>query len=233
MRRALVLLLAVPCGITSAPDTSKQTEAAKPSGQSPLPDIRSVSQRTVFRKSDTQGPSGYYLPPWKEVKLDLIGFDEKPETGRNVTVVPLGVSVAPIQLKILKTRRVQDPCDNKLPGYWEVELEQITQKEFFEFEPAHVRKEIAFDACVIYPAVESARSLSPQQLTKEMLPEGISVNTVTAAIDLTNDQEPDLLIAYYCCDDTTRPREECDYTCGKEFKRTAGGWKLMDEHGPC
>ncbi len=69
-----------------------------------------------------------------------------------------------------------------------------------------------------------------------MLPKGISLSTVTAAIDLTNDLQPDLLVVRYCCNDATRPADDPDYDCyhcGKAFRKSKTGWKLVDTSAPC
>jgi hypothetical protein len=251
----LVLLLAVlvvSCGTNSTQNSPPETKVAPPSPtasaapantppqdskQYALPDVQSFLQDTVWRESDNAGDDGD-LPPWKKVSLDA-RFDEKPKVDGKVTVVPLQVTIAPVELKILKVTEEEKPCQKKPRSRWAVELEPITQKEFFEIKAISGRREeYPFDACVIYPAVEFARQLKPPQLTKEMIPEGVSLNTVTAAIDLTNDQQPDLLIAYYCCRDTTKMADsddsaDCDYTCGKLFKRTKDGWKLVEEQQPC
>ena len=252
MRRSLVLLLAVlavSCGKAPAPNAAGETEAARPaSAASPapagsppapakqyaLPDVRNVTQETVWRSSDNKGKDGEELPPWKEVKID-VRLNEKPQAGEKITVVPLDVDIAPADFKILKLTQENKSCDEKRPvPVWLLGLEPITAGPFFEAKaPAGRREETPFDVCVIHPAVEFSRQLRRGQFTGEMLPEGIHPDTVTAAIDLTNDGRPDVLVASYCCKDTAKPAGECDYTCGKEFKRTASGWKLMDEHGPC
>lgn len=253
MRRTLALLLAVlvvscdkapPPGAAKPADAAKTSDAAATPGatstppassrQYPLPDVQNVTQATVFRSSDNKDKDGDDLPPWKKVEID-VRLDQRPKVGEKITIVPLDVDIAPSDLRILKVTQENKSCDEKiLVPWWALGLEPITGGPFFEVTaPADRREETPFDVCVIHPAVEFARQLRREQLTKEMLPEGIHPDTVTAAIDLTNDQRPDLLVAAYCCKDTARPARECDYTCGKEFKRTASGWKLMDEHGPC
>ncbi|HEX8846482.1 MAG TPA: hypothetical protein VF791_17675 [Pyrinomonadaceae bacterium] len=248
MRRALILLLAVlvgACGTNTPSNQPKQvTEVANASPaptlrptptskQFPLPEVKNVTQEMVWRESDNKGDDGD-LPPWKKINIDA-RLNEKPEVGEKVTVVPLDVEISPFDLKILKLTEENKSCDQKkhVP-WWLVELEEITRKEFFEIKAiAGRREEYPFDVCVIHPAVEFARQLKKEQLTKKMIPAGISINTVTAAIDLTNDQEPDVLVVLYCCRDTTKEARDCDYTCGKIFKKTRNGWKLIEEHQPC
>jgi hypothetical protein len=86
---------------------------------------------------------------------------------------------------------------------------------------------------VIYPAVELAYAVPKDQLKQEMLPPDIFANTVTAAIDLTNDGQPDALIASFCCREPAKQFPECDYTCGKIYLKVKGRWKLVDESSPC
>lgn len=66
-----------------------------------------------------------------------------------------------------------------------------------------------------------------------MLPKGVAMNTVIGAIDLTSDGIPDVLIVKYCCDNPKKAAEECDYTCGKTFKKIRNIWKLIDTSAPC
>lgn len=200
----------------------------------PLPDVQSIVQVDVWRESDRKDSDGFALPPWSAVNLNHVGFDKKPAVGERVTVVPLGVDIGPISLKILKVTEREDPCNESLPRYWEVELEKITRREFFEAKATRNRREdVPFDVCIIYPSVTFARQLKKERLTRGMIPRGVTPGTVTAAIDLTNDNKPDVLIAYYCCDDSRKPPEACDYTCGKIFKKVNRGWKLVEKLAPC
>ena len=200
----------------------------------PMPSIRSVDTVSVWRTSDKKDQNGNYLPPWKEVKVGDVFLKEKPATGSKVTIIPLVEGIAPFDLKISTAKKEKFGCDEGEPYAWAVELELIPQhREFFEIPPlANRRDDVPFDVCVIYPAVVMARRLKKEQLRSSMLPKNISINTVTAAIDLTDDKTPDVLIAEYCCDDASRSGD-CDYTCGKTFKKVRGIWKLIDKFAPC
>ena len=70
---------------------------------------------------------------------------------------------------LLKATERDPTCDERLPHYWEVFLEKITQ----------------LDVCIIYPAVEFARQLKKELLTKDIVPSKVTPNTITGAIDLT------------------------------------------------
>ena len=244
--RNVTILLAIAFIVSckpSVPSTSQKNELTTPSPQPTeiqqtpkifsLPKVESIAQIDVWRESNVKDKHGFDLPPYNKVNLNHPGFGQKPTVGEKVTVVPLEVNVAPIKLKILKVTE-REGCDKSSPRDWEIELESITQQEFFEVSAIPNRRADApFDVCLIYPAVEFARQIKKEQLTKEVIPDGVTIKTVTAAIDLTSDQKPDILIAQYCCGDSTKPREECELTCGKYFKKVNDKWELIKESGPC
>lgn len=197
-----------------------------------MPKIERIEKAMVWRISENQDKNGSYLPPWTEVKVSTF-FETKPIADSKVTVIPLEVNIAPFDWQIAKSEKKEFGCDDAKPYAWEVELKPFTQQEFFSIAPLPNRaQEYPFDVVVLYPAVEFARQLKKEQLTEQMLPKGTSLNAVKAAIDVTNDQKPDVLMLEYCCHDATIA-EECDYTCGKTFKQVNGKWKLIDEYSPC
>ena len=188
----------------------------------------------VWRISDNKGQNGDSLPPWKEVQItNVFGFKKRPSVGDKVTVIPLNVSIAPIDLRIIETKKgTCGELDSTV--WWEVQLEPIKQKEFFEISSmAKRREEVPFDVAVIYPAVNFARQVKSNKLSKEVLPQGVAINTVKGAVDLTEDGIPDVLLVEYCCGSPNKAAEECDYTCGRTFKKVRGKWKLVDTSGPC
>jgi hypothetical protein len=129
--------------------------------------------------------------------------------------------------------RKENACDESLPRAWEVELEPLTQKQVFDApSPRERNPAYPFDVVVIYPAVKIAHEMRKDQLNREMLPRGVSINTVKAAIDLNDDRKPDVVVVEYCCLQTQQP-PECDYTCGKTFKKVKNIWKLFDSYAPC
>ena len=75
------------------------------------------------------------------------------------------------------------------------------------------------------------------RLDRQSLPPGVSAPTIVAAIDVTGDGKPDLLETSYCCDrEQHRSRasvKDCDYTCGKAFRKVAGRWRLIEQFSPC
>ena len=200
-----------------------------------MPQIQTVGEGLVWRRSDNKGAHGNFLPPWKEVQItNVFGFKDRPLVGEKVTVIPLDVNIPTLELKIVKAEKKANACEARLPAFWEVELEVIKEKTFSDFAPATDRSaEYPFDVCVIYPAVKFVNPIKRRNLSRSMLPNGIALSTVKAAIDVTNDGRPDVLLVDYCCGNPNKPSADCDYTCGKTFKKTGNVWKLIDTSTPC
>ena len=200
-----------------------------------MPQIQTVGEGSVWRRSDNKGQHGNFLPPWKEIQItNLFGFKERPLVGEKITVIPLDVNIPPLELKIVKADKKANACEDGLPAAWEVELQVVREKSFSDAEPAPNRSaEYPFDVCLIYPAVKFVNPIKRENLSSSMLPNGIALSTVKAAIDLTNDGKPDVLIVDYCCGNPNKPAADCDYTCGKTFKKTGNAWKLIDTSSPC
>jgi hypothetical protein len=226
MRIQIILLLALlACGVG-------QAQVRNPV---PIPNIQTIGEGVVWRISENKDEHGSFLPPWKEIRItNIFEFKRRPAIGNKVTVIPLAVDIPPLDLRILKAEEKENACDESMPDWWEVELEPIKLKEFFEIAPILNRAaEYPFDVAIIYPAVKVARQMKKDQLTRAMLPKGVSINTVKAAIDLTGDRKPEVVIVEYCCGRMKKPADECDYTCGKTFKRLRNAWKLVDTSAPC
>jgi hypothetical protein len=164
----------------------------------------------------------------------IFDFKKRPITGGAVTVIPLGFDISPLTLRIVKAKKTKDPCDEHLPPQWEIALEPIRQQEFFEVSPPSDRSaEFPFDVVVLYPAVKAARLLKNDQLDLKTLPRGVVLKIVKAAIDLDEDNQPDVVLTEYCCLDQTQPLNECEYHCGKTYKKVRNIWKLVDSSSPC
>ena len=200
-----------------------------------IPRTQTIGEGVIWRISDNKDGHGYSLPPWKEVQItNVFGFKKRPTVGEKVTVIPLDVNIAPIELRIIETKRRARCGELDAPVWWEVELEPVKQKDFFEISSTPQRREeFPFDVSVIYPAVKFARQVKRHKLTKGMFPQGIAINTVKGAIDLSNDGIPDVLLVEHCCGSPKKAAGECDYTCGKTFKKVRGTWKLVDTSAPC
>jgi hypothetical protein len=200
-----------------------------------MPEIQTIGEGVVWRISENRGEHGSVLPPWREVRVtNIFEFKRRPAAGEKVTIIPLEADLPPLDLRIIKAEKKENTCDERLPGWWEVELEPIKLRGFFEVTPAPNRAaEYPFDVAVIYPAVKVARQMKRAQLTGGTIPKGVSISTVKAAIDLTDDRKPDVVIVEYCCGDPKKPAGECDYTCGKIFMKQRNAWKLVRTSAPC
>jgi len=203
-----------------------------------MPNIQTIGEGVIWRVSDNRNQQGNTLLPWKEIQVtNVFGFKQRPKIGDRVTVIPLDVDFAPLDLTILRTGRGTDCDGDEAKGadvWWTIDLEPIKQKKYFEYSALPKRREeVPFDVAVIYPAVKFARQIRRIGLNKSMLPSGVSLDTVEAAIDLTNDGIPDVLIVKYCCGQPKKSAEECDYTCGKTFKKVRKRWKQVDTSAPC
>jgi len=225
MRIQIILMLAV-----FACDVGRAQEKRRTS----MPQIQTIGEGVVWRISDTKNEHGMYLPPWKEITItNLFGFKRMPVIGDKVTIVLLGSDISPLNLRIIKAEKKKDACTGGLPAWWEVEIEPIKLRKLFDIEPMPNRSaEYPFDVVVLYPAVKVARQIGKGQLTRSMLPRGVFINTVKAAIDFTDDRTPDVVVIDYCCGDT-RKADACDYTCGRTFKKVRHSWKLIDTSAPC
>jgi hypothetical protein len=223
MRIYMVLMLTFLTGNTGQAQMKKQ-----------ISDIQTIGEGTVWRISNKKDSHDRFLPPWTEIQIiNVFEFKRRPAIGEKATVIPLGVDITPLSLRITKAEK-KDGCDERIHGWWAVELEPITLKEFFDIEPLPNRgAETPFDVAIIYPAVKVARQIRDGELMKVMLPKGVPINTVKAAIDLTDDGKPDVVIVKYCCDDASKPASVCDYTCGKTFTKVRNTWKLIDTSAPC
>lgn len=189
-----------------------------------LPDVKDFATVDVFRKSNYEAEIGIWL-------------DNEPKIGDKVTVIPLQVKLEPFQLAIVKTEKKEEPCTGeKKEFYWNTELEKVTDKEILDISPIKDRAdEFPFDVAIIYPSVEFVSNIESSKLSKAMIPNGVSINTVKAAIDLDNDGKPDLIEAVYCCSNPTETfnaENDC-YTCQKTFKKINNNWKQINFEQPC
>lgn len=231
MKTTATMTLLIIALLTSLFGNSGWAQAKKPV---PMPQVQTVGEGLVWRTSDNKGEHGNFLPPWKEVQIkNVSGFDKKPVVGEKVTVISLDVDIAPFELSIVKTEK-RAGCGEQSAASWEVDLEPVKQKIFFDTAPGPNRsEEYPFDVCIIYPAVRLANQLKRESLSNNLLPKAIMMKTVKAAIDLTNDGKPDVLVVDYCCGDPGKSAEDCDYTCSKTFKKVRNTWKLINTSSPC
>jgi len=201
----------------------------------PMPKVETIGEGVVWRVSDNKDLHGNAVPPWKEVQVrNVFGFKRAPNIGEKVTIIPLDAHAGVIHLSIRKTQKRTQCDDSDGETWWELDLEPVSQKEYFEISSMPNRRdEVPFDVAIIYPAVKRARQLRRNELKQTMLPLRIALNTVKGAIDLTNDGIPDVMLVEYCCGQPKKPATHCDLTCGKTFRKVRDTWKLIDTSGPC
>ncbi|MGI8669550.1 MAG: hypothetical protein ACR2J3_06815 [Aridibacter sp.] len=201
-----------------------------------MPEIKEFGVFFFMRTSNTTDSSGIYQPPFKYGELVNIFFNYQPKKNEEITAIPIQADFEPINLKIESVKKSNFlDCNAEPPAYaWEVEFEKITDKRFLEFDSIKDRNaEYPFDFFVIYPKVKFAKRIKTKDLTKNMIPKGVYLNTVTGAVDLTNDGKPDLLEASYCCNNSKMSYETCDYTCGATYKKTKNRWKVVKYNSSC
>ncbi len=230
MRLAIILLLAsllLSCG--GSPNSNNSATNTNSSTAAPA-DIKVITQGTILRDADQQDPETGGKPPWKAIRVVDLFFDKEPKVGETVTVIPLEVSIAPLQLKIMEVEKIEV---EELPTTWQVTLANIDSPEIMQIKAvAERREDQPFAVCVLYPAVNGTQALKPQTLAANSLPDKVALKTVTAAIDLNNDQKPDIVMTDYCCDDESKPGTDCDYSCSKTFLKEKEQWKLVGKSNP-
>jgi hypothetical protein len=214
-----------------------------PKTQIPFPVIKNFGVYGVLRNSDNVNQHGQQLPPYKEVKIYSIYWKDKPKLNEKVTVIPLNFDFEPFELSIANvtktTNEYTESCgNNDKEVFWKVELEKLTQRQFFEMKSIDEKRaeEYPFDVFVIYPAVKFARQLKQTELTKQTIPNDSSVSEVSAAVDLTNDGTPDLIEIRYCCSGRNMSPDDpnCDYSdCGELWKKFGNSWKKIHSWSPC
>ena len=205
------------------------TSWAQTKRPTPIPLVQTIGVGIVWRESADQ------RPPWKQITItNIFGFKKRPVVGEKVTVITVGSDISSFDLRIIKAQKKNAACNERLPPEWEVELEPLKQKSFFEVAPPSDRNgEYPFDVVILYPAVKTAQQVRRAQLELKTLPSGVVLDTVKAAIDLNDDRKPDVVVMEYCCEQETKPAKECDYTCSKTFKKVTNAWKLVDTSAPC
>lgn len=215
----------------------QKLSAAK--GKIKPPVVKDFSVFFLHRNSDNHDAGGTGIAPFKSAEIPMHTENEA-KTGEKVTIIPLGVKIEPFQLAISKVTKQRDTgCDDPNPDFrFEIEHESITDKTILETDSKEQRADgVTFGVFTIYPAVEFVRNILPPELKPEMIPKGIAIETVEAAVDLGNDGKPDLLALSFCCADENEPvtsqSDNCFYSCEKYFKKINGAWKLIRSENPC
>ena len=215
------------------PEIDKTLEKlSKPSEKIQLPEVKKIGEFALIRNSETKDEKGWMIPPYKNAEIKM-GFENEPQIGEKVTVVPLQVKLEPFQLKISKVTKTKNSgcIENKEKELlWAIELETITDKEILEVKPvSNYKDQMPFGVFVIYPSVEFAKSLDKSSVSKTILPKNVSLKRIESAIDLDNDSKPDLLSVNFCCGEPEKESvEKCPYLCQKYYRKTAGVWEIFD-----
>ncbi|MGI8542017.1 MAG: hypothetical protein ACR2MD_00890 [Aridibacter sp.] len=212
---------------------------SSPKGKRKLPIVKDFSVFYLYRNSDNKDVGGSSIAPFKSAEIPMY-LDNEAKAGEKVTMIPLNVEIEPFQLAISKvTKKRYTGCDEPKKDFeFDIELEEITDKTVLEFQPIENRTDSrAFAVLSIYPAVDFAKNILPPELKQEMIPKGIAIQTVEAAVDLDNDGKPDLLTTSFCCGDENQPvnsaDENCFYSCEKVYRKTNQSWKLIRSENIC
>lgn len=231
--------------LINRPSVAAQTSHAGEPGfvvPVPLTIIAGFGTGEVWRTSRRKDKHGACLPPWTRVAIDayVIG-PRRPEVGSSVTVFPLVGWVGPTTLRIRDVQFQPNPFndgdvrgeDEKLPDGWVLKLEAVTDRAFYEAGPdANRREEVPFGVVVLYPAQPSERLLAPGSIPESTLPAHVSSETIRAAIDITGDGLPDLLIVETCGEDwSVAGGDGCDNTTGFWYERVEDTWRIIDLNG--
>lgn len=207
----------------------------KPLEKIQLPETKVVFTSAIIRHSETKDEKGWITPPYKSAEIKF-GFKNEPKIGEKATIIPLKVKLEPFQLKITKTtKRKNFKCvsDKTREFYWLAEFDTITDENILKIEPAEKgnNSQMLFSVFIIYPSVQFAKSLDISSISKTPLPNNVALKRIESAIDLDNDDKPDLLSVGFCCGN---PKEEsaenCPYLCSKYYKKNNGVWKIIDIH---
>lgn len=233
----LVTALAVCSALPGVPVRSIQGALENPIPHpTPVSVVRGFGIATVVRHSNQQ-KNGVDIAPWKNVTIEnvfTIGWKRGPVVGTPMTVIPLGVDLAPITVEIVKAEYGPSPCAPELqPWTWSIRLAPVSSRGFFDAKPRTDRRDdVPFDVAVVYPTDNAARAIDARRIPRSQLPPTATVENIFAAIDLRGDGRVDIVTLRYCCDGVTKATG-CNYVCSKTYERVGGRWRLIDSGGPC
>jgi len=230
----LALCVASPAGASQP----SQAPSARPVPHpTPISLVRGFGMATVLRHS-SNSENGFEVSPWTSVTIGnvfTVGWKQGPVVGTRMTVIPLGVDLAPVSLEIVKAEYAADPCADNLPWTWTIELAPVTSRAYFEARPiAGRRDDVPFDVAVVYPEHARARAVNAQRIPRSKLPPNATAGTVRAAIALHGDGVVDIIEVEFCCGAPSKSTTAgCDYTCSRTYERVHGRWRLIASSGPC
>lgn len=211
---------------------------SSPTGKRKLPVVKDFGVFYVYRDSDNTNVGGSPIAPFKSAEIEMV-VDNEAKVGEKITMIPLQVEIEPFQIAISKvTKKRYNGCDEPRKDFhFDIEFEEITDKIVLEAELVDNQGMERFGVFTIYPAVDFAKNILPPALKQEMLPKGVAIQIIEAAIDLDNDGKPDLLALSFCCADETKAVDstdnDCNYSCEKYFRKINQSWKLIRSENPC
>jgi hypothetical protein len=180
-------------------------------------------------------PQGLQSTTMSFGKLNL---KQKLPANAEVSLVPLGAALSASTTRVTNVVAMENPCSESLPKRYETELAPITEAAWLKAVTAPDDKRFTenapFDVCVIYPAVTAARALERSVFEKARLPKKVLLHHIVAALDVTGDEQPEVLLVEYCCDKPQAQRNECDLTCSAVYVRAPNGvWRIAETQTPC
>ena len=195
-------------------NVKKITAPTKTPKKSDTDKVTDFNFYTIAGFSDRKNDDDVYQPPFTKAILSNLYHDAPTKIDEKVSVIPLKGEVAPFELKIVESTRIEQDCDGSI--VWETVFEPITNKIITAMKPmnfdSNPRDVTLLEAVVIYPAVAKPVLLPKKQITSAMLPKAIKPDMLSAAIDTDDDGKPDLIL-----------------TDDKSFKKVAGKWQLIKE----
>lgn len=169
---------------------------------------------------------------WAKIEiLNIFGFEIDPGKGEYVQVIPMVEGIPSLALQVTKTQGMDD-INPGIIDWYSVELEEVRNKSYFDADAVEGRREeYPFNVFVIYPGVSTARYLPVKRIQLTDLPEEVSLEVISGALDIDNDEKPDAIICDFCCSDSTTS-ENCDYYCSANYIKVSGAWHKVYDGSP-
>ena len=171
---------------------------------------------------------GRMLRPWNSATIEFYLWGKRPDSGADVSVVPLDVPIRPVELKVATAHK--GGCED---DSWVGNLRTTVPTFLNAASRPDYPENLPFFVAILYPALQTARSIPKEALTEAMLPTGVDRNVVMAAIDTDGDGNPDLLATEGCCDN--RKKEACSNgpICLRFYRKQGGKWSLIRTGSLC
>ena len=148
-------------------------------------------------------------------------FSKRPATARTVTLVPVEGQSPMMEMPVGKIENGHGGCLGPAQPWWNGTVSLTAAPPSSQA------------VVVIYPPARFAKSIPKSDLAASALPSGVLLQNVSAAIDLTGNGTPDLLIVVYCCLNPKTLASDCDLTCTNYFQKRSGRWVLIRHVAPC